>query len=90
MSNTDRQNPSTWTTPEHKPRERSVERIDDGFVLVDGWQVKHDPAPESRFPIGGLPREAPGVPNREQLRRSAKKAQTARRKRQRNARRRQR
>jgi type II secretory pathway component PulM len=29
--------------PEHKPRERTIERIDGGFVLFGGWQVKYDP-----------------------------------------------
>lgn len=31
--------------PEHTPRERTVERIDGGFVRYGGWQVKYDPTP---------------------------------------------
>ena len=28
---------------EHKPIERSIERIDGGFVLVGGWQTQYGP-----------------------------------------------
>jgi hypothetical protein len=35
--------PWTRKLPEHKPIERSRERIDASFVLVGGWQVKYEP-----------------------------------------------
>jgi len=38
-------NSNSIELPEHEPIERSVKRIDGGFVLVGGWQIKYDPAP---------------------------------------------
>ena len=39
--------------PECKPRERTRERIDDGFVLVGGWQTCYSPTPERRAEVTG-------------------------------------
>lgn len=39
---------SRYELPTHRPRERSHQRIDDGFVLIDGWQRRYDPTPERR------------------------------------------
>jgi hypothetical protein len=48
--NTQRNEPRTWTVPE-PDGPRSEERIDGGFVLVNGWQVRYQPTAEHRASI---------------------------------------
>lgn len=43
-----RRRPKDWELPEHRPIERSRERIDAGFVLIGGWQTKYEPGPDHR------------------------------------------
>jgi len=38
---------------EHTPRERSRVRIDDGFILLGGWQIRYEPTPERRAEVLG-------------------------------------
>jgi hypothetical protein len=45
-----RNEPRTWTVPE-PDGPRSEERIDGGFVLVNGWQVRYQPTAEHRASI---------------------------------------
>jgi hypothetical protein len=48
--NEQRNEPRTWTVPE-PDGPRSTERIDGGFVLVNGWQVRYEPTTERRAAI---------------------------------------
>ena len=50
---TDRSKLRNRQPPEHKPRERTRERIDGGFVLVGGWQMCYHPTPERRAEVLG-------------------------------------
>ena len=50
---TDRSKLRNRQPPEHKPRGRTRERIDGGFVLVGGWQMCYHPTPERRAEVTG-------------------------------------
>ena len=48
--NAQRRRPCDWPQPTHEPRGRTRQRVG-GFVLLDGWQWRHEPDDEHRAEV---------------------------------------